>query len=117
MTFEVGAALEDAKWQVPWYCFEHVVSPATMADVNGAITHRGLLNLLVLLYLSALWRGDWRRRSNRKHHNSSNHRPLRHIALASETSPEVRHGSSKEKRTKTTIIVTAFGGDRREIPA
>ncbi|KAC9106144.1 hypothetical protein E3N88_46350 [Mikania micrantha] len=108
MTFEVGAALEDAKWQVPWYCFEHVVSPATMADVNGAITHRGLLNLL---------KGDWRRRSNRKHHNSSNHRPLRHIALASETSPEVRHGSSKEKRTKTTIIVTAFGGDRREIPA
>ncbi|KAJ9555198.1 hypothetical protein OSB04_009812 [Centaurea solstitialis] len=22
MTFEVGAALEDEKWQVPWYCFE-----------------------------------------------------------------------------------------------
>ncbi|KAL8248496.1 hypothetical protein R6Q59_005364 [Mikania micrantha] len=44
MTFEVGAALEDAKWQVPWYCFEQVASPATMADVNGSITHRGLVN-------------------------------------------------------------------------
>ncbi|KAL8258376.1 hypothetical protein R6Q59_030417 [Mikania micrantha] len=44
MTFEVGAALEDAKWQVPWYCFEEVASSATMADVNGAITHRGLVN-------------------------------------------------------------------------
>nr|GEX10738.1 glycosyl transferase [Tanacetum cinerariifolium] len=33
MTFEVGAALEDAKWQVPWYCFEETNNAtATMPD-------------------------------------------------------------------------------------
>ncbi|GKE51376.1 transferase [Tanacetum coccineum] len=44
MTFEVGAALEDAKWQVPSYCFEqtNATEPAPM-DV-GAITHRGLVD-------------------------------------------------------------------------
>ncbi|XP_076904409.1 uncharacterized protein At4g14100-like [Bidens hawaiensis] len=45
MTFEVGAALEDAKWQVPWYCFEKTTPVATLADVNSSsITHRGLVN-------------------------------------------------------------------------
>lgn len=46
MTFEVGAALEDAKWQVPWYCFEETTSVRNMDDhrVGGAITHRGLVN-------------------------------------------------------------------------
>ncbi|GKB37473.1 glycosyl transferase [Tanacetum coccineum] len=39
MTFEVGAALEDAKWQVPWYCFEEPNNATTtMPDVSGAIT-------------------------------------------------------------------------------
>ncbi|KAL9995684.1 hypothetical protein Hdeb2414_s0033g00720351 [Helianthus debilis subsp. tardiflorus] len=44
MTFEVGAALEDEKWQVPWYCFEETTPVATMADVNGSITHQGLVD-------------------------------------------------------------------------
>ncbi|KAI3730782.1 hypothetical protein L1987_61959 [Smallanthus sonchifolius] len=45
MTYEVGAALEDAKWQVPWYCFEETTPVAAMEDVNGGtITHRGLVD-------------------------------------------------------------------------
>ncbi|KAJ0763474.1 hypothetical protein HanPI659440_Chr08g0280991 [Helianthus annuus] len=44
MTFEVGAALEDEKWQVPWYCFEETTPVAAMADVNGSITHQGLVD-------------------------------------------------------------------------
>ncbi|XP_071716746.1 uncharacterized protein At4g14100-like [Rutidosis leptorrhynchoides] len=46
MTFEVGAALEDAKWQVPWYCFEETTSLTKMDDhrVGGAIMHRGLVD-------------------------------------------------------------------------
>ncbi|KAD6453138.1 hypothetical protein E3N88_07843 [Mikania micrantha] len=95
-----------------------------MADVSGAITHRddeevhNLASNSPLSNIKGGIGGDDLIGGYQKHHNSSNHRPLRHIALASETSPEVRHGSSKEKRTKTTIIVTAFGGDRRrEIPA
>ncbi|KAJ0816609.1 hypothetical protein HanPI659440_Chr00c12g0725881 [Helianthus annuus] len=44
MTFEVGAALEDEKWQVPWYCFEETTPVATMADANGSITHQGLVD-------------------------------------------------------------------------
>ncbi|KAK1415909.1 hypothetical protein QVD17_31697 [Tagetes erecta] len=44
MTFEVGAALEDAKWQVPWYCFEQSTPVTKMVDVNGTITHRGLVD-------------------------------------------------------------------------
>ncbi|GKC46517.1 transferase, partial [Tanacetum coccineum] len=35
MTFEVGAALEDAKWQVPWYCFEETNNATTtMPDIH-----------------------------------------------------------------------------------
>lgn len=44
MTFEVGAALPDEKWQVPAYCFEKKTPVATMADVGGSITHRGLVD-------------------------------------------------------------------------
>ena len=45
MTFEVGAALEDAKWQVPWYCFEETNNATTsMPDVSGAITQRSLVD-------------------------------------------------------------------------
>ncbi|PWA62041.1 transferase, transferring glycosyl group [Artemisia annua] len=45
MTFEVGAALEDAKWQVPWYCFQETNNATTtMPDVSGAITQRSLVD-------------------------------------------------------------------------
>ncbi|KAF5777057.1 hypothetical protein HanXRQr2_Chr12g0531191 [Helianthus annuus] len=44
MTFEVGAALEDAKWQVPWYCFEQTTPVTTMEDISGTIRHRGLVD-------------------------------------------------------------------------
>ncbi|KAI3737865.1 hypothetical protein L2E82_27879 [Cichorium intybus] len=43
MTFEVGAALEDAKWQVPWYCFEKT-TPVIRDDVGRTIMHRGLVD-------------------------------------------------------------------------
>nr|KAJ0225537.1 hypothetical protein LSAT_V11C100017140 [Lactuca sativa] len=33
MTFEVGAVLEDAKWQVPWYCFEKTTPVAGLVDM------------------------------------------------------------------------------------
>nr|GEY77690.1 glycosyl transferase [Tanacetum cinerariifolium] len=45
MTFEVGAALEDAKWQVPCYCFEQT-NATELAPIDvGAITHRGQFGL------------------------------------------------------------------------
>lgn len=40
MTFEVGAALEDAKWQAPVYCFEnkkpneHPASEKSIVDIG-----------------------------------------------------------------------------------
>nr|GEV97306.1 transferase, transferring glycosyl group [Tanacetum cinerariifolium] len=43
MTFEVGAALEDAKWQVPCYCFEQTNATEQVLMDVGAITHRGLV--------------------------------------------------------------------------
>ncbi|GKF56819.1 transferase, partial [Tanacetum coccineum] len=44
MTFEVGAALEDAKWQVPCYCFEQTNATELVPMDVGAITHRGLVD-------------------------------------------------------------------------
>ncbi|GJW11024.1 putative reverse transcriptase domain-containing protein [Tanacetum coccineum] len=43
MTFEVGAALEDEKWQVPCYCFEQTDATELVPMDVGAITHRGLV--------------------------------------------------------------------------
>ncbi|GJZ14779.1 glycosyl transferase [Tanacetum coccineum] len=40
MTLEVGAALEDAKWQVPSYCFEQTNATEVAPMDVGAITHR-----------------------------------------------------------------------------
>ncbi|GJV17281.1 hypothetical protein Tco_1362604 [Tanacetum coccineum] len=45
MAFEVGAALEDAKWQVLWYCFEETNNATTtMSDVSAAITQHCLVD-------------------------------------------------------------------------
>nr|XP_043613949.1 uncharacterized protein At4g14100-like [Erigeron canadensis] len=42
MTFEVGAALEDIKWQAPSYCFEEKEKTLVTTMADASIMHRGL---------------------------------------------------------------------------
>ncbi|GJX43204.1 hypothetical protein Tco_0259880 [Tanacetum coccineum] len=44
ITFEVGAALEDAKSQVPCYCFVQTNATELVPVDVGAITRRGLVD-------------------------------------------------------------------------
>lgn len=42
MTFEVGAVLEDAKWQAPVYCFENKTVPSEAKAEIGSMRMDGI---------------------------------------------------------------------------
>lgn len=37
MTFDVGAVLEDSKWQAPVHCFHNTTDPTTNRLVDGVL--------------------------------------------------------------------------------